>query len=115
MPLIHVFHNSQSINDQIALCSICEHVASKTNIPSERVWLLWHHIDEALVRHPHWVRGQVCPPIVRIFCRASHPSRIISAMVAAVRDSLGSVIGCAASAIFVQVIRVADEDVYNAV
>ena len=52
-------------------------------------------------------------PLVRIFCWRSHTRERVENMVIAVRSALAAALGCGVSTVFVQRIRVNDEEVFN--
>jgi len=55
----------------------------------------------------------VCGPIVRVFCRRSHGRDRVQAAMQTLRTSLARELRCSPSMVFVQVVRVDDEEVLN--
>jgi hypothetical protein len=113
MPVIHVFHSSEGLVVRDILRVACDDVARAIEAPSGNVWGLWHHVDREMAHRPDWDDDPGRGPIVRVFCRRSHPAARAQAMVRALRKSLGDALGCATTSIFVQIIRVDDEEVFS--
>jgi hypothetical protein len=113
MPLIHVLH--QTTGDGVAslLQRVCREVSVEADIPPDKVWAFWHHIDASMACRPDWKGDFRGGPVVRIFCRRSHSRDRVQAIVAAVRSSLAEGLDCEILTVFVQVIRVDDEEVFN--
>lgn len=114
MPIIHIHHRYAEGNVASLLQKICEEVSSAASIPPDKVWALWHPVDPSLAWRPDWIGDQKGGPIVRIFCRRSHSLERVKSIVAAVRSILAAGLGCEVSTVFVQVIRVDDEEVFSA-
>ncbi|WP_261383534.1 MULTISPECIES: hypothetical protein [unclassified Burkholderia] len=92
---------------------VCETVSAAADIPPDKVWVFWHPLEPALTWRADWNDDPRAGPIVRIFCRRSHAAERVQRIVATVRESLGAALACAVTSIFVQVIRVEDEEVFN--
>jgi len=112
MPVIHVFHGDCA-QAGATLARMCTEVALTLEVPVNKVWGLWHPVSPAMVHRPDWDSASDRGPIVRVFCRRSHPRARVLALMQAVRTSLGGALGCPPASVFVQVIRVDDEEVLN--
>ncbi|AHI76721.1 hypothetical protein [Burkholderia thailandensis] len=113
MPVIHILHRHTGDGVSSLLQQICEAVCAATDIPLDKVWAFWHPVDPALAWRADWYREPRGGPVVRIFCRRSHSAARVQGIVAAVRSTLAAALGCGFSTVFVQVIRVEDEEVFS--
>jgi hypothetical protein len=113
MPLIHIYYPQREGNVALSLEKLTESISAATGIPEERVWAFCHATDEVLARHPLWRDTATPAPFAQIFCRRSHSRACVENMVAALRESLAAMVSCDADKVFMQVIRVDDEDVFH--
>lgn len=113
MPVIHVFHHDDGAQARATLARMCAEVAAALEVPEDKVWGLWHPVSRAMVHRPDWDKASDRGPIVRVFCRRSHGGARVQALMQAVRASLGGALGCSPTSVFVQVVRVDDEEVLN--
>ncbi|WP_323119911.1 hypothetical protein [Burkholderia alba] len=113
MPVIHIFHRQTDDAAAPPLQAVCEAVSAAADIPPDKVWALWHPVAPAMAWRADWNEAPGGGPVVRIFCRRSHSKARVLSIVAAVRSTLGAALGCAASTVFVQIIRVDDEEVFS--
>lgn len=95
------------------LSRIRDRGAAAVGVPSERLWVLWHEVDRAHVCRPDWSIDHDAGPIVRVFCRRSHPRPRVDALLRSLRQSLSLELSCPERSVFVQAVRVDDEDVIN--
>lgn len=113
MPVIHILHQSTAHQVAPLLQQVCAEVTARTDIPSDKVWAFWHHIDPALAWRPDWNSDPQGGPLVRIFCRRSHSRERVQHIALAVRSALAAGLGCGILTVFIQVIRVDDEEVFS--
>lgn len=113
MPIIHIFHHSPNTDIPRSLRRVCHDGSAAIGVPLDRIWALWHEVERATVCRPDWDDGSNQGPIVRIYCRRSHPGTKVLALMHTLRKSLSEELGCSETSVFVQVIRVDDEDILN--
>lgn len=113
MPVIHIFHQGGGFQVRKILRDVCADVAQTLEVPVTKVWALWHPVDREMFHRPDWDEDPGRGPIVRVFCRRSHAATRVQAMMQTLRNSLSVALGCGTTSIFVQVIRVDDEEVIN--
>ncbi len=115
MPVIHVYHPRVAVPMREVLSRLCAQVAANADLPADKVWALSHVVEDGMCSRPDWDGSGSQGPIVRVFCRRSHSRRRVESIVAASRATLAESLSCAVGRVFVQVIRVDDEDVFNIV
>ena len=113
MPVIHVYHHSSPPDVTASLTRLCRDGAQAIDVPLERIWALWHDAPRAAVCRPDWNRDEPRGPIVRVFCRRSHARDRVRALMHSLRETLSAELECAPTSVFIQVLRVDDEDVLN--
>ncbi len=113
MPVIHIHHPSSPADVPRVLKRVCSEGAAAIGVSLEHIWALWHETSRSTVCRPDWNEGSNVGPIVRIFCRRSHPGPRVQALMQSLRTSLSAELSCPATSVFVHVVRVDDEDVMN--
>lgn len=113
MPVIHIHHHTIPADVPRLLRRVCSEGSLAVGVAIERIWALWHETTRAAVCRPDWEGDSPGGPIVRVFCRRSHPGPKVHALMRALRSSLSAELGCPETSVFVQVVRVDDEDVLN--
>ncbi len=113
MPVIHIFHHGGGIESYRMLARVCADAAAVLDVPATKVWAMWHPVDKQMVHRPDWDASDKPGPIVRLFCRRSHSTARVQALMQGLRNGLADELGCTATSIFVQVVRVDDEEVLN--
>ena len=113
MPTIHVMHHSTGDNVKALLRQLCEGISEAAGITPDKVWAFWHPVDPSCAWRADWNNDGSGGPLVRIFCRRSHSREKVGRIVFATRSILAAVLGCEVSRVFVQVMRVDDEEVFS--
>jgi len=113
MPTIHILHHTTKENVAQLLQQVCEGVSDSAGLAPDKVWAFWHPIAPSLAWRADWNGGQQGGPLVRIFCRRGHSREKVQQIVLTVRSILSTGLGCGISTVFVQVLRVDDEEVFN--
>lgn len=113
MPVIHVFHRVPCEGAHDMLRAMCTEVARAADLPLSKVWGLWHRSEAMAAFRADWEERDDAGPIVRVFCRRSHTAERVQAIMHSVRRSLASSLGAPPAGVFVQVVRVDDEEVLH--
>jgi len=113
MPTIHILHPHAGDDVRPVLRDLCADMSAAAGLPADKVWAFWHPIEASMAWCPNWNGEPRGGPVVRIFCRRSHAAEKVRTIVEILRSSLAAALGCGASTVFVQVIRVDDEEVFN--
>ncbi|MDT8997719.1 hypothetical protein RQP53_00355 [Paucibacter sp. APW11] len=113
MPTIHILHPYDGEQVATILQTVCANVSAVAGLPIDKVWAFWHPVNLAMARRPDWHAGQQCGPMVRMFCRRSHPQDKVHLIMERLRETLATALECGVSSVFIQVIRVNDEEVFN--
>lgn len=117
MPTIHIYHPSSGDaaggEVTVILQAICAAVCTHAALPQDKVWAFWHNTPLSNACRPDWQPDHVLGPLVRVFCKRGHSPERVQLIMQVLRDSLSRVLGCAPGKVFVQVIRVNDEEVLN--
>lgn len=117
MPTIHIYHPeampAAGGDVSAVLQSTCAAVSASAGLPADKVWAFWHVTPLAQSCRTDWRADTVQGPLVRMFCKRSHSPERVQRIMRCLRDSLAGSLGCAPGKVFVQVIRVDDEEVLN--
>lgn len=113
MPTIHIMHHRLASDTGALLAKLNKDVARASDLSTEKVWIFWHSQPLSMSFIPRWSDDGVDGPIVRVFCRETHSTYKVEAIVDALRTGLSSEFGCKASDIFVQIVRIADKEVFG--
>jgi len=113
MPTIHIYHPCAGNEVAAILQTVCKAVSAGAALPQDKVWAFWHTTPLAQACRPDWRADGAVGPMVRMFCKRGHSPERVQLIMQLLRDSLARALNCAPGQVFVQVIRVNDEEVLN--
>jgi len=88
MPVID-FQSPQRIPPPTLFPAVAAAVRELLHLPEDRVWLVWHHIDEGGYFRKHWTSGEgnQCP-IVRVRCKIEYTDEQVEALITTLAELL---------------------------